>query len=83
VHEASVVRSAEAGEQLPCQLDRSLARHGARTDDRREVLAVEEIHREEQAAVVRDVRLIDADHVRVIDATDAADLVDEQASILR
>jgi hypothetical protein len=83
VHEAGIVRRAEAGEELACQLDRALAGHRAGGDDHLQILAVEQLHGEEQAAVVRDIRLVDAHHVRVVDATDAADLVDEQAAVLR
>ena len=51
-------------------------------DDLLQVAAGEQLHRVEQRTAGRDVGLIDADDVRVIEAADALDLVDEQAARL-
>ena len=77
VYEAGIVRRAEPGEQLAHEIDRARLRDRAGGADVLQVAPVEQLHREEQAAVRRDVGLVDAHDVRVIDASDAADLVDE------
>ena len=82
VDETGIVRRAEPGEQLAYEIDRAHAWERSVGEDLLEIAAVEQLHRVEQPAVVRDVGLVDAHDVRVIDATDGADLVDEQTAVV-
>ena len=83
VDQAEVVGRAQPGQELGDQRQR--ARPRQRTiaiDHLLQIVAVQELHREEQPTARRHVGLVDAHHVHVIDAADRLDLVDEQPAVL-